>query len=174
MKAKLREKYLKIRENILNRKEKDQDIFNQVINNEKIKSAKIILSYVSYNNEVDTINLLNYFLDKKKVAIPKIENGQMNFYFIKSLNDLKEGYAHILEPTTSEKVTDFKKAVCLTPGICFSKDCYRLGYGGGFYDRFFAQNKIYRIGLCYKECLIDNIYNDEYDQKVDEIITNRR
>ena len=174
MKQKLREKYLKVRENILNRDIKNQDIFNQVINNAKVKEAKIILTYVSYNNEVDTLNLITYFLNKKKVAVPKVEKGEMNFYFIKSLNDLKEGYAHILEPISKEKVSDFKEAICLTPGICFSKSGYRIGYGGGFYDRFFSQNKIYRIGLCYQECLIDNVYNKKFDQKVDEIIIDRR
>ncbi len=173
MKQKLRKKYLKVRENILNKDMKNKDIFNQVINNEKVKKAKIILTYVSYNNEVDTLNLIKYFLKKKKVAVPKVEKGKMNFYFIESLDDLEEGYAHILEPTTEKKVPNFKESVCLTPGICFSKLGYRIGYGGGFYDQFFSENKMYRIGLCYQECLIDDVDNEEHDQKVDEIITER-
>ncbi|MGN1358706.1 MAG: 5-formyltetrahydrofolate cyclo-ligase, partial [Bacilli bacterium] len=61
--------------------------------------------------------------------------------------------------------------ICITPGICFSKDKYRIGYGKGYYDRFIKENHLYQIGLCYQACLLDKIPHDYYDQKVDEIIT---
>ena len=170
MKNELRKKYLKIRSNISNRKIKDEEIFNLVINNKNIKNAQLILIYVSFNNEIDTINLINYFLKSKKVAVPKIENNIMNFYYINSLDDLKEGYFNILEPITSKKVTSFDNCVSLTPGICFTKNGDRLGYGKGYYDLFYQTNKVYKIGLCYKECLIDNLITNEFDQKVDEVI----
>ncbi len=173
MKEKLRSKYLGVRAKIKNRSSKDQTIFLKVINNEKVKLAEVILIYVSYNHEVDTFKLINYFLKNKRVAVPKIENDQMNFYFINNIDELKEGYAHILEPTTKIKVTDYEKAVCITPGICFSKDGYRLGYGKGFYDKFFLEHPVYRIGLCYQECLLLHLVKDQYDQKVNEIITDR-
>ncbi len=171
MKEELRKKYLIIREKIKNKENKDNLIFEKVISHPKVMNASVILIYVSKDSEVDTLNLIKYFLKKKKVAVPKIENNTMNFYYIHSLNDLEKGYFKILEPISKEKVTNFINAVCITPGICFSPKGYRIGYGKGFYDKFFYQNKIYALGLCYKECLIDIPFLDKYDYKVDNIIT---
>ena len=95
----------------------------------------------------------------------------MNFYFINSINDLKLGYFNILEPTTTKQVMSYNNAVCITPGICFSHSKYRIGYGKGFYDKFFDKFNIYKIGLCYKDCYIDIEFNNKYDIKVDEVIT---
>ncbi len=171
MKNELRKKYLEIRNNIINKEEKDNIIFNKVINNVYVKNAKTILIYVSINSEVDTKKLIAYFLKNKKVAVPKIENNTMNFYYINSLNDLKIGTYYILEPTTNIKVTDFKDTISITPGICFSKDNYRIGYGKGYYDKFYSKHNIYSIGLCYKECLIENFTKDKYDIKINAVIS---
>ena len=172
MKEELRQKYLLIRKNIKSKDKKDKAIYNKVINNSKIKSSNLILIYVSKKEEVDTINIINYFLKSKQIAVPKIENNIMNFYYIKSLNDLKKGSFNVLEPNTKDKVTDFNNCISITPGICFSKDNYRIGYGKGYYDKFYEDNNIYSIGLCYKECLLNNIPKDKGDIPVNEIITN--
>ena len=172
MKRSLRKKYLLIRDNIDERNVKNEIIFNKVINNEMIRKAKLILIYVSFNREVDTINLINYFLNHNYLlAVPKIENNIMNFYYINSLDDLNKGYYNILEPTTNKMVKDFNDAVCITPGVCFSRDGYRIGYGKGFYDKFFSVHNVYAIGLCYQDCLINNIPYDIYDKRVNDIIT---
>ena len=172
MKEELRQKYLLIRKNIKSKDKKDKAIYNKVINNSKIKSSNLILIYVSKKEEVDTINIINYFLKSKQIAVPKIENNIMNFYYIKSLNDLKKGSFNVLEPITKDKVTDFNNCISITPGICFSKDNYRIGYGKGYYDKFYEDNNIYSIGLCYKESLLNNIPKDKGDIPVNEIITN--
>ena len=95
----------------------------------------------------------------------------MNFYYIKSIDELKKGYFGLLEPITNDKVEVFDNTVSITPGICFSKDLYRIGYGKGFYDRFYDKYNIYSIGLCYSDCLVNYIPNDKYAKKVNEIIT---
>lgn len=169
-KEEMRKKYLHIRKNIINKYEIDKRIYEKVINNERIKSSECVLIYVSYNNEVDTLNIIDTLLKNKKVAVPKIENDKMNFYYINSLTDLKYGKYHILEPITNRKVVNFSNTVSITPGICFSKDGYRLGYGKGFYDRFYQEHHLYAIGLCYEACLLDKIITDKYDCKVNEII----
>ncbi len=172
MKRSLRKKYLLERENVKEREIKDEIIFNKVINNNFVRSSKLILIYVSFNREVDTIKLINYFLSHNYlVAVPKIDRDIMNFYYINSLDDLNNGYFNILEPTTKNIVKNFNDAVCITPGVCFSKDGYRIGYGKGFYDKFFQNHNVYSIGLCYKECLINNIPYDIYDKRVNDIIT---
>ena len=170
-KKEIREKYLNIRRKVNESEKKDNIITEKVINNLHVKDSEIILIYVSYNNEVNTFDLINYFLKSKKVAVPKIEKDTMKFYYINGLDDLRKSKYGILEPITRIETKDFTKAICITPGVCFSKDRYRIGYGKGYYDRFFSNHLVYSIGLCYKECLIDNIPTDEYDKQVDEIIT---
>lgn len=170
-KEELRQKYRTIRKDISNKDYKDNIIYTKVINNTYVLKSDIVLIYVSNKEEVDTINIINYLLKTKKVAVPKIEDGIMNFYFINSINDLKQGYFNILEPTTTKQVMSYNNTVCITPGICFSHSKYRIGYGKGFYDKFFDKFNIYKIGLCYKDCYIDIEFNNKYDIKVDEVIT---
>lgn len=171
MKDELRIKYKKIRDEIEDKEIKDKIIFEKVIKNSKVLEAKTILIYVSKDSEVDTFNLIEYFLKYKNVAVPKTHNNEIEFYYIKSLDELELGSFNVLEPTPNNLVTDFTDSVSITPGIAFSKDNYRIGYGKGYYDRFYSKNKVFSIGLCYKECLTNNIYPNEYDQKLDEVIT---
>jgi len=171
MKNDLRKKYLKIRKEIKNKKRKDEAIFNKVINNEEIKKCKRILIYVSKDDEVDTIKLINYFLKNKKVAVPKILNNKICFYYIDSIDELKKGYFNILEPVNKRKVKSFKNCLSITPGVCFSQNLYRIGYGKGFYDNFYKDKKIYKIGLSYKECIVDNFNVSDYDIPMDKLIT---
>ena len=173
MKEELRTKYLSIRKHINNKEFLDSIVYKKIINNYMVNNAKLILIYVSYNNEVDTYNLIKYFLEHNiLVAVPKIVNDQMNFYYIKSLNELRIGKYNIMEPISSNIVNDYTSCVSITPGICFSYDMYRIGYGKGYYDKFYSQHSnIYKIGITYDECICNKILYDEYDQKLDEIIS---
>ena len=163
-----------LRKDVSCKKEKDNIIFDRVISNDKVILANTILIYVSLDDEVDTRRLINYFLESgKKVAVSKVLGKEMKFYYINSFDDLTFGYKNILEPKEyCIEVTYFNGSVSITPGICYNKIGYRIGYGGGYYDRFYAKVNLYKIGLCYKEFLIDDEFNDIYDVAVDEIITN--
>lgn len=172
MKEEVRKEYLNIRNNIDNKDLLDDKIYHSVINNIHVLNCELILIYVSFGSEVDTIKLIEYFLKHKKVAVPKVIDNKMEFYYIESLNELMIGNFKIFEPTTNKKVIDFKACVSITPGVCFAKDLYRLGYGRGYYDKFYAEHlTIYKIGLTYDECIIENIPKDSYDIPLDEIIT---
>ena len=172
MKNELRKYYKDIRDKIEDKDIKDNKIQDKLMNNKYINDCKLILVYVSFNNEVDTINLIKYFLKDKLIAVPRIDNDMMNFYYIKSLSELKKGKYNILEPVTNDMVNDFTSCVSITPGVCFSRDLYRIGYGKGFYDKFYSEHReIYKIGLTYDECIIDNFNIDLYDQKLDLVIT---
>ncbi len=172
MKEDLRKEYLSIRKGIDNKKLKDKEIFNKVINNLKVNKTHKILIYVSLEDEVDTLNLIKYFLDNSYiVGVPKVDKNIMEFHYLNSLEELKIGYKGILEPQNTKVITNFQDFVCLSPGICFDKLGYRIGYGKGYYDKFFSKYQVYKIGLCYKELVIDNVYHNNLDIKVDEIIT---
>jgi len=172
MKRELRRKYLNIRKRVLDKSCKDDLIFNKVISDERVLLARDILIYVSFEDEVDTRRLINYFLDNgKNVYVPRVCEKEMDFYRIDSFNDLVEGYKNILEPVGNEKISDFSKVLCITPGVCFNRYGYRIGYGGGFYDRFLSRSGVFSIGVCYKECLCDLEFNEEHDVAVNRVIT---
>lgn len=146
------------------------------------QNCGILLTYVSYQSEVDTLTTIaNAWEDKKKVFVPKTGNdGQMEFYEIKSYEDLLPGYRGILEPKgdTSRFVPEEErkeKVLVLVPGCAFDPQGNRIGYGGGYYDRYLPRirNGI-RIALCYDFQLIKKIMPDPYDQKVDALITEKR
>ena len=167
----LRKKYKEKRDNIKNKITKDNLIYQKVINNKDILSSKTLLIYISINSEVDTTKIINYFLNTKNIAVPKIIDNNMYFVYVTNLNELTSGKYNIPEPTNENIVTDFDNSICIVPGICYDKENYRIGYGKGYYDRFLSKNKIKTIGLCYKECMIEKIDNDKYDYKIDEVIT---
>ena len=172
MKEILRKKYLIERQNVQDKELKDKKIFQKVIHNEKIKKARKILIYVSLKEEVDTLNLIKYFLDNSYiVGVPKVNKDIMEFHYLNNLEEIKVGYKGILEPQNDKIITNFQDFICLTPGICFDKLGYRIGYGKGFYDKFFSKYKVYKIGLCYQELLIDNVFPNNLDIRVDKIIT---
>ena len=110
-KNELRKIYKNIRNNIKDRNTQNKIIFNKLINLEEIKNIDTILIYVSFNNEVDTLNIIKYFLKKKKIAVPKVNSDEMDFYYIESLKDLSQGSFNILEPTTNNKVTNFNNSI---------------------------------------------------------------
>ena len=167
----LRNKYLKIRKNINNKKELDEKIFNQIINLKEYKKSNLVLTYVSLKDEVDTFKLIEYSLKiGKQVAVPKCEQDIIKFYYITSLNDLKKGKFNILEPITNNLVTDFKNSICIVPGVAFDKQNNRIGYGKGFYDRFLQNYDGTKVGLAYKECICEKIDNESTDIKMDKII----
>ena len=78
---------------------------------------------------------------------------------------------HKFKGTTSNDKVTSNNCVCIVPGICFDKNGYRIGYGKGYYDKYLSNKSIYKIGICFKECLIDNMPHDLYDIKVDLIVS---
>ena len=165
-------KYL--RKNIKNKEILEDKIKNKVLNNKKVLKSKNILIYVSLKDEVNTKIIIEELWNlNKNIYVPKVENNNINFYFINSFNDLKIGVFNILEPITNIKYKNNKDSCIIIPGLLFDKDNYRLGYGGGYYDRFLENKNIYKIGICFSTMIVDKINIEKTDIKMDEIITER-
>lgn len=170
MKNDLRVKYKKIR-NSIHSENLDNLIYNYIIGLDEFIYARDILIYYSINDEIDTLKLIKYSLEhKKRVFIPRCDDD-MDFYLVKNLNDLVNGKFNIMVSKSS--VNDYCNSICITPGICFDKAFYRIGYGKGYYDKFFNTYNGVKIGLCYDDCLIDDTYHDCYDIPVDIIVTDK-
>lgn len=152
----------------------DSRILTFLINSDIYRNAQNILAYVSVNSEVDTINIINRCLsDRKNVAVPYCFGKEMKFLFVNSLDDLSDGEFGIptADPEKCELVSDFNNSLCIVPGLSFDVNGNRLGYGGGFYDRFLAETPVDTVGLCYGRCLTRSIPSDEYDVIIRYVLT---
>ncbi|GMT49323.1 MAG: 5-formyltetrahydrofolate cyclo-ligase [bacterium] len=133
-----------------------------------------IISYKHYNGEVET-DFLNKFILHHGIVLglPRVEGSQISFYKISSLaHDLEEGYSRILEPKKTLSKTNFDSIeLALIPGLAFDCSGSRLGYGKGFYDRFLRQYPgIMKVGLAFKEQVLEKVPVEEQDEKMDYII----
>lgn len=156
------------------KKEWDQKILLNLLSTNVVSKNRALYTYVSYNHEVDTVALIEYALAHSiKVAVPKVEGSEINFYYISSMNEVAPGYQKIPEPTTNETVVEAEDAVVIMPGLCFDVHGNRVGYGGGFYDRYLKKvsgNKT-TIALAYDVQVIASIESELHDTPVEWVIT---
>lgn len=175
-KKELRKLFRIKRSQISGKAEKNFRITERVLNNPYVRNADTILIYVSYGSETDTLSIIKNLLESgKKVAVPRcLRNGIMEFIYINSLDNLTAGAFGIPEPSGNQKAVITQNTVCIVPALSFSMDGTRLGYGGGYYDRFLESKNIYTIGICFDEMLSDNLPSEKHDIKIKTVITEER
>ena len=139
---------------------------------EQYKNASCIYGYLPYNQEVRTVPMLQRALDEgKRVAVPKCYGDEMRFIYLDDLSQVAEGYCGIPEPILDEPVADDPAALVLMPGLAFTEQGQRIGYGGGFYDKFLAQEPNHpTLALCYSFQMVDEIPVEEFDKPVDRVL----
>lgn len=178
-KKEYRELVLKERDNlkVSKRIEWDKIIFDRLINSEYYKNSKVIFTFVSMKSEVNTHNFIKHALkDGKIIGVPKIESKQkgMEVFRINSLKDLKVGFFDVLEPIEGcPKINNDEIDFIVMPGLAFDREGGRIGYGGGFYDRFqlSLNKKVDRIAVAYSIQIFDKVPMNELDVYIDGIIT---
>ena len=176
-------KKFQIRKSILKLRKKtiDKDIFInfknilKILKNENIK-GKIIGGYYPYNNELDCSEILKKFENKKYlITLPKIKNNfKMNFFEWTSKDPLTINKYGIPEPSSNKpRFPD----IIFVPLLAFDKDLNRVGYGGGYYDRYIQRikrkKKFLLIGLAYSFQKVKKIPTNKYDMKLDFIVTEK-
>ena len=173
-------KELEIRRSVIEDKaEKDKQIFENLLALPEYKKAKALLCYVSFRSEINTVPIIKRALsDGKTVAVPHCENmqGKMSFYEINSLDELKAGAFGILEPDINfnKRLEVPENSIIIVPGLAFSRQGCRIGYGGGYYDRYLSENKAFSVGLCYDEMLCDSIPTEKHDVPVSAVVTDKQ
>ena len=154
--------------------EKSMRIFEQLITVPEFKRADRIYTYVSMDNEIDTIMLIDYSLSlEKRVFVPRVSGKDMEFYEISDISELSPGYMGIYEPDINGKEPDYSRTgfMCM-PGLAFDREYNRIGYGGGFYDRYLSvENKLYKAALAYEAQLLESIPAQDGDVRPDMIVT---
>lgn len=149
-----------------------QRLAQQFLASEYYKNASVIYGYLPYNQEVRTVPILEQALrDGKKVAVPKVYGDTMQFHYLTDLTRVAASEMGIPEPMGDEPVACDENALVLMPGLAFDKNGNRMGYGGGYYDKFLsAEPKHPTVALCYDFQLVEAIPTDAYDIPVDLVL----
>lgn len=158
------------------RREYNQAIFDLLLPLPEVVAARTIFCFISHGSEVDTHALLDHwFIQKKRLAAPKIiGTDKMIAVPLADWSALAPGQLGILTPKGSaEFAGDFD--VCITPGLGFTLQGKRLGYGRGYYDQWFGTHTVkHKIALAYECQLLDDFPTHDKDIHVDKIVTEKR
>ena len=162
---------------------KERDYYSSIITEYVIKHpffihAQEVYCYASYKEEVSTVQILeNARKAGKRTALPKINgNGRMCFYYVTDTDKLYLNQYGIFEPGgSSEKAeaTD-KNVLVIIPGAAFDRSGRRIGYGGGYYDRFLKAHPAYHtLGIAFDIQCFDRIPDEQHDIRLKTIITEK-
>lgn len=178
-KSELRKKYLEIRSKIDKKQEKSNIIFERVIKTNEFKEANVIALYKALSSEVNTDKLIDYSLKNGKiVCLPRVDEDNLAFYTVNSsADDLEKSGFGVEEPKRDENHLVQKELIDLVivPGVAFDKDCNRVGFGKGYYDRFLEKTNLKTIAIAFDEQIVEEgIQANDYDVKMDSVISENR
>ncbi|MCF0145240.1 MAG: 5-formyltetrahydrofolate cyclo-ligase [Eubacterium sp.] len=155
----------------------DQGIFRKVISLPEYQAAETVFCYVGTEQEIDTMPILRDIqASGKRLGVPKcVGRGIMEVRSVTRLEDLKPGKFGIPEPDEdSEVIPPEEIGLGLIPCLTCTRKGERLGYGGGYYDRYLVRGKFPKAVLCREEILSDSVPAGEYDQKMDIVVTENK
>ena len=144
------------------------------------KNYKIIASFISFKSEISTQFLNEFLLHNGKIlCLPIIKNNSetLNFIEYNLKTKLVSGKFGIMQPSDLSK--EFFPEIILTPCLAFDENGFRLGYGGGYYDKTFSylkkiKHKFISIAVAFDDQKIDELVHDKYDQKINYILTEKK
>ena len=145
----------------------------RLFNTDEYRACRSLYAYLSFNQEVRTNAIIERaWADGKRVAVPKVVGKEMVFIWLDSFDQLGPGYYGIPEPIENGPVADDETALILMPGLAFDPEGHRVGYGGGFYDRFLeAEPNHPLVALCYDFQMFDHLEVEAHDIPVGRVIT---
>ena len=179
-KTALRAEYVRIRTKISPalRATTDARILQRLVELPTWREARLVLTYVSFGSEVDTHALMQAAWSAgKQVSVPRCRRSHsLDFYVISSEDDLEPGLRGLMEPSPDcgRPLTppQMVGSLCIVPGLVFDADGYRIGYGGGYYDRFLAFYPGEKVALVRSRQLSGNpLPRDEHDVPVDWLVS---
>lgn len=161
-------------------------IVNRYLDSDYFTRADIIFAYSSMEDEIPTERIIQIALESgKRVALPKVissvsDGAKMEFLLVDGDTLYDRGVYGIMEPGCGERVSPAlgnERIEILIPGLCFDLEKNRIGYGGGYYDRYLAQfdrKRFHVTALAYEYQIFETVPAKEYDGKVDLVITENR
>lgn len=124
----------------------------------QIEEADTVYLYAAVRGEVDVTSIFEELLRRgKRAAFPRVDGSSMAFFYVTGPEDLKKGAFGIPEPAPGCVRANAPLAAVVTPGVAFTRSGIRLGYGGGYYDRFFAAEPgHFKAGICYDFQIVED------------------
>ncbi|MDD6968333.1 MAG: 5-formyltetrahydrofolate cyclo-ligase [Firmicutes bacterium] len=152
--------------------DRSRSLCEKFLNSDNYRRCTCLYGYLPYNQEVRTWPILHQALaDGKQVAVPKVYGDEMKFIYLTDLTQVAAGYAGIPEPIADDPVAEQQDALVLMPGLAFDPQGHRIGYGGGFYDKFLSREpKHPTVALCYEFQMVDHLETEQFDIPVDTVI----
>ena len=152
--------------------EKSAALAEQLFATEQYRQAKTLYGYLPYNQEVRTVPILEQALrDGKRVAVPKVYGDEMRFLYIEDLSLVEKSSFGIPEPIADGPVAMEEDALILMPGLAFDPRGNRMGYGGGYYDKYLqAQPNHPTVALCYDFQMLPQLDTQDHDVPVDLVL----
>ena len=143
------------------------------------REAKVLYAYLTFNQELRTDGLIRRaWADGKRVAVPRVlGKGVMEFYYIDSFDGFIRSSFGVPEPPEDpQRLADEDDILLLMPGLAFDRAHNRVGYGGGFYDRYLERlhrsgARVFKPALAYEFQIVDSIPANAHDVRVDAILT---
>lgn len=159
-----------------------ESIAASVISHPWFLQSKELFTYVDYNGEAGTRKIIRTaFGMGKNVWVPKVTGDTMHFYRIESLDELTPGAYGILEPACHCLMDGDlgDRRLMLMPGVAFDRQCHRVGYGGGYYDRYLAAHpadgsQLRVMALAFECQILPEVPYEEYDRKPEIVVTEKR
>ena len=177
-KKQLRRFFKQLRDEIPDKDTKSENAAGVLCSQELIAQADTILIYSSFGSELGTQPLFNRLSALgKKIAFPRcLPGGIMTFHLVESMEELLPGSYGIFEPDENlPQPVLTSSSVCIVPGLAFTENGARLGYGGGFYDRFTSANpELCTVGYSFEEQLTPQLPLLPHDLRVNYLATNER
>lgn len=154
-----------------------EKICRTFLNLSEYRAADTVFAYMDCKNEVQTEMIIKQCLqDGKTVAVPKVFGETMKYYSITSEDDLENGYFGIREPKY-EFLPEIEKedGLMILPGVAFDLSRHRVGYGGGFYDRYLEMHpNMKKIAFAFEFQVFSEVPFEKFDRKPEMIITEKR
>ncbi len=156
----------------------DRGILEKLLSLPEFIGAPRVFTYLSVGREVDTRSFIEHCRRLgKTLALPiSRENGDMSFALLDcSLSELPVGRYGIPSPReASSELIPEASDIIVVPALCCDEDAYRLGHGGGYYDRYLAYCKAFSVGLCREELMTAKVPRDEFDIRLNCLVTEKR
>ncbi|MDP9296809.1 MAG: 5-formyltetrahydrofolate cyclo-ligase [Actinomycetota bacterium] len=140
----------------------------------EVRDGGTVSAYFAFGSEIPTVELLARLDgDRKRIALPLVRDGEMTMVSYRPGDALTMSAYGAHEPTGGAEIAPTEVDVFITPGLAFDRRGFRLGYGGGFYDRYLrrARPDALRFGVCYSAQLVDEVPSGLSDERVDRIVT---
>ncbi len=181
-KKEFRKKQIVIRKKLFSNINKvfDEYLFEELFKKINFETTNIVSSFISINTEISTSELNNYILKKNKIlCLPTILKKDYHLVFRNFINndDLIEGFMKIKEPPNNSEIVI--PELIFVPCLAFDNFGFRLGYGGGYYDRTFSflknnKRKFISVGYAFDGQKVTEVPKDKFDIKLDYVITEKK